>query len=118
MANRISSLQALNARRGFSVTVSISIEADATYNNRLASGCGKTPFHPPHVLSLLTKEKQIIATTVYSSNVVVENKGIRRVAQQTLPKPVIGGEGKYLNYTLRDIFQWRAARRCNNIGRG
>ena len=109
MADRITSLQSLNARRGLPVGAGISLEADATYNNRLASGVGKTPFQPATraifvAAEGVTKEKQIISTKVYTKQCTCTKEGHQEGCTANIAKGApIGDEGKYLKDTLNEI---------------
>ena len=109
MAERIEKLQVLNAKRGLSHTASIAIEADATYNNRLSSGLGKTPAQPATQATYLaceqvTREKQIISATLYSKLCPCNSEEHRPNCPANLSRDaVIGDEKLFLKNALREI---------------
>lgn len=114
MAERISSLTELNEKKGLSNSTSINIEADATYNNRLNSGVGKTPTQPATqatylVAENMTKEKDIIHVGTYNKLCTCprNDQGVKQhhsTCTANLPEDaIIGNEGKYLQDAIIEI---------------
>ncbi len=91
----------------------ISVEADATYNNRFGTSAGKTPMQPATQATYLvaenvTKDKKIIAARTYSKlcqcDDMPETESHKDGCPANLkPDAVIGNEGQYFDYCIFDI---------------
>ena len=116
MAKRAEHLKYLNERRGLSRSDGISAEADGTYNNRLGSGFGNTPFQAATQATFLmcenlTPKKQIIQCGTYSRSCTcgksVQFKGKHKVyCGANIPYSMpIGNEGAYLSEAVTQLNQ-------------
>jgi hypothetical protein len=115
MKQRMANLRTLNVKRGLPHDAPINIEADATYNNRLNSGVGKTPYQPATQASYLvaenvTSERQIICANTYSKICSCRKRNILGVIQHGTGCPanlphdaVIGNEGRYMKDAVGQI---------------
>lgn len=114
MKSRISRIKTLNQKKGLPLDTPINIEADATYNNRLNSGGGKTPTQPGTQATYLAAEnvttsKDIVHVGTYSKLCTCKrNKsGILQHKQECCANltsdAVIGNEGLYLTNAVQDI---------------
>lgn len=87
----------------------INAEADATYNNRLNSGAGKTPSQPATQITYLiaenaTKQKQIIHTGVYSKLCLCQgDQHSDRCTANLDPQDIPGNEGRYIREGLESL---------------
>jgi hypothetical protein len=114
MKQRITNLQNLNKKRGLANEKLINIEADATYNNRLCSGLGKTPSQPA------TQATYVIAENVTAKKDIVHVGTYNKLCKCTKPKQgqiehgkactanlvhtaIIGNEGLYMKQGISDL---------------
>ena len=108
MSKRITRLQALNTKRGLCPSAGISVEADATYNNKLSSGVGKTPTQPATRVSYLMSEnmtnaKQIISAEVYCTLCSCKGGHKKNCTANLAKGSVIGDEARYLKGAIKKV---------------
>lgn len=113
MTRKCDELKHLNVTIGRPASDPIPAEADGTYNNKIYSGIGKTPFQAGTqstflVAENLTKEKKIISTKTYSKlcSCIRPRKETphRTDCTANLDKAAtIGNEGLYLTEAVRSI---------------
>ena len=109
MDRQCKQLQMLNQAIGNEDTHPIPAEADATYNNKLFSGIGNTPFQAGTQATMLvaenlTKNKKIIAVGTYSKLCSCSGEDHGEDCTANLePDSSIGNEGEYLRDTIHQI---------------
>lgn len=106
-------LKTMNEAIGRAADHPIPVEADATYNNRLSSGVGNTPFQPGTQATMivaenLTPKKKIIAVKTYSKLCSCRRpeptSPHRADCTANLPEDSsIGNEGQYLVDSIQSI---------------
>lgn len=111
MCNRIKELKNLNEKLGFEDD-GLAIEADATYNNPIGSGLGKTPTQPATSVTYLAREQltsqgQIICADHYqkicSCPKAIDNVHLLSCSANLPRDAVISNEGLYLEKAVKQI---------------
>lgn len=107
-------LRDMNVKRGLPENACVSVEADGTYNNRLQSGAGRTPFQPATQATFLvcenvTEKKQIISVGTHSRQCTC-HKPINFIGKHesncrcNVPYATpIGNEGAYLTEEIKNL---------------
>ena len=113
MANVCENIKKLNEAIGNPGHHPIPAEADATYNNRIYSGVGNTPFQAGTQATLLvaenlTRSKKIIAAKTYSKLCTCYNKKVDEPHGEKCSANLrfdnsIGNEGTYLRSAIKNI---------------
>lgn len=113
MSNIRDNLKDLNRSLGLPGHHPIPAEADATYNNKLFSGIGNTPYQAGTQATFIvaegvTKDKKIIATKTYSKLCTCPTRYDDKPHEAWCSANLrfdysIGNEGKYLTDAIQDI---------------